>query len=171
MKKVNYPVKELRPGVWRVEEFNLGTMYVVAGRDRGLVIDTGTGVGDFRGLVEELLPTPYDVVLTHGHGDHAGGVHQFERFYVHKKDVKMAKGANLASRKNYAERIHATYPESASLFDPADMTQDIENPEAIPMVSGHIFDLGDKQIEVIACPGHTPGSAPAITPLIIRTGR
>ena len=158
MKKVNYPVKELVKGVWRVEEFNLGTMYVVAGRDRGLVIDTGTGVGDFRGLVEELLSTPYDVVLTHGHGDHAGGVHQFERYYVHRKDVKMAKGANLASRKNYAERIHATYPESASLFDPADMTQDVENPEAIPMVSGHIFDLGDKQIEVIACPGHTPGS-------------
>lgn len=156
MKRVNYPVKEVKPGVWRVEEFNLGTMYVVRGSERGLVIDTGTGVGDFKGLVEELLSTPYDVVLTHGHGDHAGGTHQFPYVYVHRSDVKMAAGANLASRRDYAMRIHDTYPETAALFDPADMTED-GKPTFLPMADGHVFDLGDKKLEVFACPGHTPG--------------
>ena len=98
MQKNGYTVKEMKPGVWRVEEFNLGTVYVVRGSKRGLLIDTGTGVGDLKGLVEELLDTPYDVVLTHGHGDHAGGTHQFRTFYVHKKDVRMALSSNLESR-------------------------------------------------------------------------
>jgi len=158
MKKLAYPVKEIKPGVWRVEEMNLGTMYVVAGRDRGLVIDTGTGIGDFKALVEELLHTPYDVVLTHGHTDHAGGTHQFERVYVHSKDIPMVKKVGLAGRLDYAERILKTYPASAALFDPADMTTEIENPAWIPMGEGEIFDLGDKKIEVFACPGHTKGS-------------
>ncbi len=158
MKKSGYTVKELKPGVWRVEEFNLGTCYVVKGSKRGLLIDTGTGVGDLKGLVEELLDTPYDVVLTHGHGDHAGGTHQFEKFYVHKNDVKMALSANLESRRNYAKSILDTYPESREFFDPADMTVENPHPEAIPFTDGKIFDLGDKKIEVIFCPGHTPGS-------------
>lgn len=158
MQKNGYTVKELKPGVWRVEEFNLGTVYVVRGSERGLLIDTGTGVGDLKGLVEELLDTPYDVVLTHGHGDHAGGTHQFERFYVHRKDVKMALSSNLESRKNYAKNILDTYPESKGLFDPEKMTVEVPRPEAIPFADGHVFDLGDKKIEVFACPGHTPGS-------------
>jgi len=158
MKKPAYPVKEIKPGVWRVEEWNLGTMYVVAGRDRGLVIDTGTGIGNFRALVEELLRTPYDVVLTHGHTDHAGGTHQFEKIYVHGKDIPMVKKVSLAGRRDYAERIHGTYPESSPLFDPVDMTVENGHPELIPMGEGKIFDLGDKQIEVFACPGHTNGS-------------
>ena len=158
MQKNGYTVKELKPGVWRVEEFNLGTVYVVRGSERGLLIDTGTGVGDLKGLVEELLDTPYDVVLTHGHGDHAGGTHQFERFYVHRKDVKMALSSNLESRKNYAKNILDTYPESKGLFDPEKMTVEVPRPEAVPFADGHVFDLGDKKIEVFACPGHTPGS-------------
>ena len=136
MQKNGYTVKELKPGVWRVEEFNLGTVYVVRGSERGLLIDTGTGVGDLKGHVEELIDTPYDVVLTHGHGDHAGGTHQFERFYVHRKDVKMALSSNLESRKNYAKNILDTYPESKGLFDPEKMTVEVPRPEAVPFADG-----------------------------------
>ncbi|MBR5742914.1 MAG: creatininase family protein [Clostridia bacterium] len=158
MKQNVYTVKELKPGVWRIEEANLGTVYAVRGSERGLLIDTGTGVGDLRGLVTELLGVPYDVVLTHGHGDHAGGTHQFERFFVHKNDVKMALSSNLESRKNYAQNIMDTYPESKGVFDPDEMTVENPHPEAIPFTDGKVFDLGGKAIEVFACPGHTPGS-------------
>ena len=83
------------------------------------------------------------MVLTHGHGDHAGGTHQFEKFYVHKNDVKMALSANLESRRNYAKSILDTYPESREFFDPADMTVENPHPEALPFTDGKIFDLGD----------------------------
>ncbi|MFL2129231.1 hypothetical protein [Ruoffia sp. FAM 20858] len=45
--------------------------YVVNGRDRVVLINTGFRYGDLRQVVDNLLDMPYDVICTQGHLDHA----------------------------------------------------------------------------------------------------
>ena len=112
----NYHIEELTTGVFRIEEFGLGTIYLVKGSKKGLLIDTGTGVADLKGVVEEILDTPYDIVLTHGHMDHVGGIGQFNKIYVHEKDIDMTLNTTLSSRKSYAKSILDTYPTETPNF-------------------------------------------------------
>ena len=40
-------------------------------------------------LLATLTDKPYDVVITHGHPDHAGMMHQFDQVYINEKDLPM----------------------------------------------------------------------------------
>ena len=51
-------------------------MYYITGEDKGLLVDTGYGVGDLKTFIEETFHQPYEVVCTHGHWDHANGAGQ-----------------------------------------------------------------------------------------------
>jgi hydroxyacylglutathione hydrolase len=56
-------------------------IYLLLGRERALLLDTGTGHTDLRSVVDELLAgrdLELVVAHTHGHGDHVGGDSQFE---------------------------------------------------------------------------------------------
>lgn len=46
-----WTVNEIKKGVWHVDESGLNAMYVVKGSKMSAVIDAGTGIGDFKGLV------------------------------------------------------------------------------------------------------------------------
>ena len=68
-------------------------IWLVEGREKALLVDTGLGVGDLRGEVEALTDKPVIVANTHGHGDHSGGNYAFDRVYMHPAalpDVKAA---------------------------------------------------------------------------------
>ena len=95
-------VTEFSERVWVINEFFLDTVFLVAGEERALLIDTGTGVGDLKAAVEGLTGLPVIVALTHGHVDHAGGVRQFGEVYVHPQDLGMTAGLDIRSRRNYA---------------------------------------------------------------------
>ncbi|MBR0418345.1 MAG: MBL fold metallo-hydrolase, partial [Erysipelotrichaceae bacterium] len=48
--------------------------YIAQGKDKAILIDTGFGLGPYKSFVEERLNgKPYELILTHGHLDHAGG--------------------------------------------------------------------------------------------------
>ena len=49
-----WTVNEIKKGVWHVDESGLNAMYVVKGSKMSAVIDAGTGIGDFKGLVESF---------------------------------------------------------------------------------------------------------------------
>ncbi|KAK9830247.1 hypothetical protein WJX72_010547 [[Myrmecia] bisecta] len=55
--------------------------YVRLAKDRCILIDTGCGLGDLRGYIDEHINTeklPYMVICTHAHFDHVAGNHTFE---------------------------------------------------------------------------------------------
>ena len=62
-----YDVEPYAAGVWRIVEGGLFGLYLVAGEDRALLIDAGAGVGDLRGMVDQLVEVPVTLLLTHGH--------------------------------------------------------------------------------------------------------
>ena len=74
MRTRRLPFYECRQGIFEIDEFDCGSIFVVVGDERALVLDTGTGIGDLRWVIENrITDKPYDVVITHNHGDHIGG--------------------------------------------------------------------------------------------------
>ena len=47
-----------------------------------MLIDTGYGVGDLKGYIEDTFHVPYEVLITHGHVDHASGCQQWNTVYM-----------------------------------------------------------------------------------------
>jgi glyoxylase-like metal-dependent hydrolase (beta-lactamase superfamily II) len=63
-------------------------MYLLLGLEKVLLIDTGFGVGDLKGLVDQITGgTPLVVVNTHAHFDHTYGNIQFDSLYCHDYEV------------------------------------------------------------------------------------
>lgn len=151
-------VKKVSEDVWHIDESGLNAMYLVKGKKMAAVIDTGTGIGDFRKKLEEILGMPYIVIITHGHMDHAGGIGQFENIYIHPDDMEAARKITLEDRIGYIERMESAGAIAKDkVFIEACMKND-KKPEMLPLNDGDIIELGDKQLEIFAFPGHTNGS-------------
>ena len=65
------------------------SVYVVEGDDCALVIDAGSHMPDLDKTVATLTDKPLVMVLTHGHGDHVGGIGCFPEVWVHPADAGM----------------------------------------------------------------------------------
>lgn len=182
--KLNYPiVQEIGYHTYLIDEFGMASFYVLWGSERGLVIDAGCGSFDARKLVEELCPKPYDVVLTHGHGDHVGAVSQWEKVFLHPADLdrihdihrmKEMLWENPAVHNSCKARndhivspagkmwdypyLHYAAKELYELDEEMFMGFEVM-PEFLPLAHGQMFDLGGGRIcEIIHTPGHTAGS-------------
>ncbi len=133
--------------------------YLIIGPEKALLIDTAFGLGNLKGLVDELTGgMPLIVVNTHFHIDHASGNAQFGSVYIHEKDVPMlekARGKSILSEKIVKEDGSFPYVE----FDLNDLIEQTDY-EIIPFKDGHIFDLGGGyEVEAIHLAGHSAGQA------------
>lgn len=149
-----FGVTRVAEKVWQINDHGTANIYLVEGSDSALIIDTGIGAADLVSTVRKITEKPLIVVNTHGHPDHVGANYQFEKVYIHKADAEaarsfmgdesreqmgntMAQGATPAEGEKYAGPIHET--------------------RLVPVSEGHFFHLGNRMIEVIETPGHTPG--------------
>ena len=127
-------------------------MHLIIGPEKAMLIDTGFGIGDLKGLVESITDKPVYVVNTHFHGDHTLGNFQFDRVYIHKYDVPYLE-------ETINPNAHDRFLESPT--DPYFKKEDVvafKPYEIIPVEDGYRFDLGDGYImEVAHLPGHAPG--------------
>lgn len=128
--------------------------FLVEGRDRAVLIDTGTGAGDMKAFVETLTQKPVEVILTHGHSDHASGAARFEKVYLNKADWELVtKHATMERKKEYVVFTQGGMPEN--------LTDQDFCPERtagyLPLENGQVFDLGGVVLEAVTVPGHTRG--------------
>jgi len=130
--------------------------YLIIGPQKAMLIDTGFGVGDLKGLVNELTGSmPLIVVNTHAHPDHASGNCQFDRVFCHAYDVPQ-----LERMRNphiwdvlFDEEGKPIWTE----FDREDIVP-FHKYEIVGCPDGHTFDLGaGHEIELIHTAGHTAG--------------
>lgn len=99
----NYRVDPLGKGLWRIQAVagTPSTAYLVEGSNQALLIDTCTGQEGLKETVEKLVGAKRVVVaLTHGHGDHSGGVKYFPEVLVHPDDAGMIPKTATAARKD-----------------------------------------------------------------------
>ena len=84
--KVNFTNEQVSSHIYRVRGLGDACMYYIKGQERGLLVDTAYGVGDLRGYIEGTFQLPYEVIITHGHADHANGIAQWDEVYLNEKD-------------------------------------------------------------------------------------
>ena len=145
----------------------------VRGRDADILIDAGNGVGSLLPFIAPLSEgRPIIAAATHGHFDHTGGLHEFTDRRCHPDDaddVRQPFPLRL-QRERFTEGTveifeHYGYPvpDVAVSAVPA-IDFDLEawvTPGAEPtafLTEGDLIDLGDRSLEVLHVPGHTPGS-------------
>lgn len=129
--------------------------YLLRGRDRCLLIDTGLGIGDIHAVVSGLTDRPVVAVATHIHWDHIGGHRQFPEFYAHEAEVSWLQGAFPLP----TDAVRAMVTERCDLpegFDAKAYTVFQGEPTCL-LSDEDVIDLGDRQIRVLHTPGHSPG--------------
>lgn len=130
-------------------------MYLVEGRTKAALIDTGLGVGNLRTFVENLTGKPVIVILTHGHLDHAMGAPLFDEVYMSEKDKKLYISHNpIAGRQGY---IEACLGAGAGSWSSAEYVEPVQ-PHYKNLEDGMCFDLGDIHLDIYELPGHTAGT-------------
>ena len=130
--------------------------WLVVGPEKALLVDTGFGLGDTRGLAEHLAGGKELIVVnTHIGPDHAFGNVRFDRVYCHEyEEHKIREKLNPHSWDYlFDETGKCIWLE----FDPKDLPV-FRDYELIPCKNHTIFNLGgDYEVEMIWMPGHAEG--------------
>jgi len=159
-------VTKIADNAWCVSEFNLVNSFLVEGKDKAALIDTCCGLGNIREVAEGLTDKPLIVLLTHGHGDHIGGIYHFSKdtpIYMSSLDDRIAKENPMknAGRKWYVDsRGPVRFPgHQEEMVATIPTTEPDMHFNYIDIKDGDIIDLGGGvTLEVITTPGHTAGS-------------
>jgi glyoxylase-like metal-dependent hydrolase (beta-lactamase superfamily II) len=139
-----------------IKPFFRCNMWHVRGRDRDLLFDTGLGHFSLRkhvALVGERAPI---CVASHTHFDHIGCHHEFGHRCVHEAEAPI-----LADPRN--EWTLADRYATDEMFDRPPSGWHASRYRVRPAPAGRVLnhgdriDLGDRSLEVIHTPGHSPG--------------
>ena len=156
-----FEVYRINPSVFAIYEphqYEEVISYLITGSRRALLFDTGLGIADLHSVVAKLTKLPVTVLNSHTHFDHIGDNWQFS-------DVLGVDTAYTRSNAKGATREQlrdVVVPERFCLHPPKGF-----KPEnyAIPpfkiaqfVHDGETIELGDRTLEVLLTPGHTPDS-------------
>ena len=163
-----YDVEQIAPGSYRIAEAGDYGCFLVEGAELAVVIDAGAGVGDLRGLVDDLTDRPVSLVLTHTHWDHIGAAAGFEDVRVHRAELPDDGVVKLDSLTDEFVDRPAQFLgrwTGAGYDLPDGVTTDSYEVEPAPAERlGETIDLGDRELRVHHLPGHSPGHVGLLDP-------
>lgn len=102
--------------------------FLLKGSKKALLIDSGMNVKGVKEICERLTDLPIILINTHGDIDHVGGNDDFPYFMMHPSEAPNYYGLQ----------------KKIGIID--------------PVYDNDVIDLGDRKLEVLLTPGHTPGS-------------
>lgn len=126
-------ITERYQDTWAIEDGDV-RIFVIAGRKKALVVDTGVSSPDVEALVRQVTDLPMELLNTHADKDHISGNWQFDSCYMHPAEACVYHNIN----------------QSGGMI--------------LPVWEGTRLDLGDREVEILHVPGHTPGSITLLDP-------
>lgn len=129
MEEAKYQVRKLFENVFTFEEGVRVRSFLLIGREKAAMIDSGNGLVDFETELPKLTDLPIILINTHGDADHIARNELFDTRYICEKDI---------------EKVKAKRP--------------FESETYLFVKDGDTIDLGGVVLKVLECPGHTPGS-------------
>ena len=130
----------IRPGLWVLTNGWKNFQYLVIGRERAALIDSGEGQGNIRRVVEQITPLPVTVINTHGHYDHTGGNGCWQTVWMAAASQQDCKRGFTPTHDRWAAEKPFPDYETRVLED------------------GTQIDLGGEVLEVLSIPAHHAGS-------------
>lgn len=119
---------QLTDTIWAIDE-GMVSCFLIVGSRGALLIDCCMSTGDgLAEIVAGITDKPVSLVFTHSDQDHTGGQASFGTPLLHTSEF-----AQYFSKDNAGKAVK-------------------------PLWEGDIIELGDKSLEVVLIPGHTPGS-------------
>lgn len=113
---------------YRIED-GMVRFFLLLGEKKALLIDSGMNTPDAKEIAERVTSLPLELLNTHADRDHISGNSSFDKFYMSFGELE-----NLRMKGS-----------------------DIVN-RIVPVKEGDTIDLGNRPLEIIDNPGHTPGS-------------
>ncbi|XP_035688569.1 metallo-beta-lactamase domain-containing protein 2-like isoform X3 [Branchiostoma floridae] len=159
-----FSARQVAEGVHLVRERfyhsgNQANIWVVQGTEQDVVVDTGLGIQNLRGFLEEqelIGNKPTLAVATHVHFDHSGGLYQFPEVAIHKNEVEALENGN-----NYET---VTFVSDSEIVPPPTRKWKASNYRVRAtkvtrvLEEGDVINLGDRRLQVLHVPGHSRGS-------------
>lgn len=162
-----YQLEKIHSRITRIWDVSRTAIYLIEGSESALLVDTGVGVGSLKAVVEGITSKPVTVLLTHGHVDHACGAGEFDTVYMHTADTALyGDHSRLPVRMGYVGGSATSGADGAltAKVQESDYLPVKEAAAFLPLEDGKIFSLGDISVQVLAAPGHTPGSVVMLIP-------
>lgn len=140
--------------------WNRANIWLIKGRDRDLLIDTGLGVSSLRQYLASLIDKPLLAIASHIHFDHAGGIHEFEHRAIHAAEAEALRTGDdyealctpaqgWVLEEHFEQLPYAGFTVEQYTLQGAEPTDILQ--------AGDVLDLGDRAFEVLHLPGHSPG--------------
>ena len=141
--------RQLAPGVYQISDALHGpntdgysfapgkataNSYLVNGKEKAALIDQAVNSSELYGFAQRLAGKPLTLFLTHGHPDHVFGLDKVGEGWLHPADHRMIReGITGISAPVHNVKLH-------------------------PLEDRQLIDLGERTLQVLHLPGHTPGS-------------
>jgi len=141
-----------------VKQFYRCNIWLVRGRDKYMLIDSGMGVASLRHVVAGVTQSTCVAVASHTHFDHIGSHHEFAERFVHKEEagiLAVPTRANTLADPYVTDAIFTKLPPVPYVSAEYRVKR---APATRLLEDGDVIDLGDRHFEVIHAPGHSPGS-------------
>ena len=116
--------------------------YLLCGLKKAVLIDTGLGVCNIKSVVKSLTKLPATVFTSHVHWDHIGSHQFFDCIAVHEAEKDWISGDFPLTLQEVKKQLAKTPCDFPAEFD---------------INAYRIFHLGERKLQVIHTPGHSPG--------------
>jgi glyoxylase-like metal-dependent hydrolase (beta-lactamase superfamily II) len=157
-----FEVQNLSDGIRLIHEpyirpFYRCNLWHIQGRDKDLLLDSGSGLVSLREQLPWLTERPLVAVASHCHFDHIAGHHEFAERLVHRAEADILAapdGDNDLSRAFVGDDMFEAHPDCPLCYaeyrvKAAPATGFVED--------GDVLDLGNRTLQVLHTPGHSPG--------------
>lgn len=135
--------------------------YLLRGKSRSLLIDTGLGVADISLVTQTLTDLPVLAIPTHVHWDHIGGLSHFPDFFVHAAEADWVDGHFPLPPQAVRAQLNRARLGGKPCDFPAGFSSEeyavFQGKPAHILQDGDLIDLGGRILQAVHTPGHSPG--------------